>query len=81
MLVCEGHKMFQGTMKIRYPYCKTPEIITATWLYKPELPQSKQEGYWYAQGRSFPAGICEIVDDLTKNELQAHRQTQQNNTI
>jgi hypothetical protein len=58
MMQCEGYKMFHGTMRIT-PMLKAlePREMTGTWLYKPEFD------CWYALGHSFPAEICEVVQD------------------
>lgn len=60
MLVCEGYKMFRGTMKITPKGNFKEELITGDWLYKPNYDT------WYCKGRSYSANICEIIDDLTK---------------
>ena len=55
----EGYKAFHGDMKIvpkngmYSPYY----ICDKDWLYKPEYD------CWYGDGRSFPADVCEIIDE------------------
>lgn len=61
MLKCEGYKMFNGVMNIIPKNPKFPrEEIEAIWLYKPEYD------CWYGKGCSYPAEICEVVEDRTQ---------------
>lgn len=53
--------MFNGVMSIipknpNFPY----EEIEAIWLYKPEYD------CWYGNGSSYPADICEVLEDKTQ---------------
>lgn len=74
MLQCEGYKMFKGIMKVTSKFIPTTNvknvlntknnryelIIDGTWLYKPEYD------CWYCKGSSYPASVCEIMNDETK---------------
>ena len=61
MISCEGYKMFRGIMRI---VPKNPNIsckdIESVWLYKPEYD------CWYGNGSSYPADICEVIEDVTQ---------------
>lgn len=59
MICVEGYKAFRGTMRITPINGAAPFELRGDWLYKPE------HDCWYGCGRSFPAGICEIVEDET----------------
>ena len=61
----EGYKAFHGDMNINpkdpniAPFC----ICNKDWLYKPDT------SCWYGDGRSFPAEICEIINnDITERD-------------
>ena len=58
MIKVEGYKAFHGDMRI---YPKNPAnvfcICDKDWLYKPEYD------CWYGDGRSFPAFICEPIEN------------------
>jgi hypothetical protein len=57
MITVEGYRAFHGVMRIT-PKCATPPFtITADWLYKPDT------GCWYGDGHSYPANICEVVEE------------------
>ena len=58
MINVEGFKAFRGTMRI-YPKLAEPFELKGDFLYKPN-------GCWYHKGRSYPAEICEVVEDETK---------------
>lgn len=61
MLKCEGYQMFKGVMRITPKSDKFPiRDIEATWLYKPEYD------CWYGKGASYPAVVCTIIEDRTK---------------
>lgn len=59
----EGYKAFHGDMMITPKagaIFKEPYYITGKdWLYKPDT------NCWYGGGSSYPADICQIVDDNT----------------
>jgi len=61
MIKVEGYKAFRGVMKI-VPKNRVvaPYLVEGEWLYKPEYD------CWYGCGFSYPANICEIVEDYTK---------------
>lgn len=62
MIKVEGYKAFKGIMRIvpqRLGY--EPFEIKGDFLYKPET------NCWYNGGSSYPASICEVVEDLTEN--------------
>ena len=59
MLQCECYMMFRGTMRITPLSGNCGYEVTGTWLYKPEYD------CWYCGGNSYPAEICEVVEDLT----------------
>lgn len=62
MIKVEGFKAFRGTMKIvpkRLGY--EPFEVKGDFLYKPEAD------CWYGGGSSYPASICEVVEDLTES--------------
>ena len=60
MIKSEGYLAFRGTMRITYRNPQFPaEEIHGDWLYKPEYD------CWYANGRSYPAEICDVVEDET----------------
>ena len=60
MLMCEGYKMFKGSMKI-VPLTPMKEYVVAgTWLYKPDY------NCWYCNGNSYPAEVCKILTDDSK---------------
>ena len=59
MMSCEGYKMFRGIMRIIPKNPKFPcEDINTVWLYKPEYD------CWYGNGSSYPAEICEVIEDV-----------------
>lgn len=58
MLTCEGYKMFFGIATVKWS-AVTPETVRGTWLYKPEFD------CWYCNGKSYPADIVEVLEDLT----------------
>lgn len=60
MLKCEGYKMFRGKMQISPKTGATPFVVEGVWLYKPEFD------CWYANGHSFCADICTIIEDTTE---------------
>lgn len=63
MLKSEGYKMFRGTGSIVPKSQKfAPFTEKGDWLYKPE------HDCWYVNGRSYPAEIVEVVEDLTIRE-------------
>ena len=54
-----GFKAFRGTMKITPVHPGFPPFeMTGDWLFKPI-----EFGYWYCNGHSFGAQICEVVKD------------------
>lgn len=58
MICVEGYKAFRGTLRvIPKTSLVEPFELTGEFLYKPDF------NCWYGQGRSFPANICEVVDD------------------
>lgn len=58
MIEVEGYLMFRGIMRIVPRTDKVkPFELDCAWLYKPET------GCWYCKGSSYPARICEIVED------------------
>ena len=61
----EGYKAFHGDMHIVPTNKLYPSfyICDKDWLYKPDT------NCWYGDGRSFPAEICEIIDnDITERD-------------
>lgn len=62
MIQVEGYKAFHGDMRIvpkniAYPsFC----IYDKDWLYKPDT------NCWYADGRSFPAEVCQVISTTEK---------------
>lgn len=60
MIKVEGYKAFRGTMLItpKNPQFE-PFTVTGEWLYKPEYD------CWYCGGRSYMAGVCEVITDDT----------------
>lgn len=55
----ENYKMFKGVMKITpKTILMQPFEIKGDWLYKPEYD------CWYNGGSSYPASICEVVEEL-----------------
>ena len=60
MICVEGYKAFHGTMRIIPVNTSLKPFIIANkdWLYKPDTK------CWYGDGRSFPADICEIVEEV-----------------
>ena len=61
MIKVEGYKAFRGIMRIvpkRLGY--EPFEIKSDWLYKPDAD------CWYDGSSSYPASVCEIVEDLTE---------------
>ena len=59
MLECESYKMLFGTGLITPVNGKEPFTERGTWFFKPEF------NVWYVNGKSYPAEIVEIVEDLT----------------
>ena len=60
MLKCEGYMAFRGTMRVSPTNPKFQmQEIRGDWLFKPEF------NCWYANGSSYPAEICEVVEDET----------------
>ena len=60
MICVEGYKAFRGVMKITPKLSSiSPKDISGDWLYKPEYD------CWYCNGSSYPASICEILEDYT----------------
>lgn len=57
MLICEGYKMFLGTMKITHTGSKLYHEKSGIWLYKPDCD------CWYCEGSSYPASVCDVVTD------------------
>lgn len=62
MLICEGYKMFHGTMMITPKNNIDPFSVEGTWLYKPEYDT------WYCKGASYPNDICKIISDNTHSK-------------
>lgn len=61
MIRVEGYKAFRGVMRIIPKNEKfSPYEVEGDWLYKPEYD------CWYGKGSSYPASICEVVEDYTK---------------
>lgn len=61
MIKVEGYKAFKGVMKITPKNEKfSPFEKDGDWLYKPEYD------CWYCGGSSYPASICEVVEDYTR---------------
>ena len=62
MIKVEGYMAFRGTMRIvPKTVLMQPFEIKGEFLYKPET------NCWYNGGGSYPASICEVVEDLTEN--------------
>lgn len=59
MIKVEGYKAFHGDMRIepKNKLYRAFYICDKDWLYKPE------SDCWYGDGRSFPAEICEPIQD------------------
>lgn len=58
MIIVEKHKAFRGTMIITPKNDKLePFSLQGDWMYRPDTD------CWYGCGRSFPAEVCEIVED------------------
>ena len=58
----EGYKAFHGDMLITPVITSKPafSIVDKDWLYKPDT------NCWYGDGRSFPAEICNIVEQYSE---------------
>ena len=58
MIKVEGYKAFEGVLRVT-PKCAgvEPFELEGQFLYKPDAD------CWYGCGRSFPAEICEVVED------------------
>lgn len=62
MIKVEGFKAFRGTMKIVPKRLGWESFeIKGDWLYKPEYD------CWYNGDSSYPASICEVLEDLTES--------------
>ena len=59
MIQVEGYKAFHGDMKITPKNALYPPfyVTDKDWLYKPDTQ------CWYGDCRSFPAGICEPIEN------------------
>jgi hypothetical protein len=64
MFAVEGYKMFSGILKVK-PYNKEPYRVLGVFLYKPDTD------CWYGRGKSYPAEICEVVEDFIEQEVYA----------
>lgn len=54
----DGYKAFYGKMRIKPRMILVPPFeVKSDWLYKPETD------CWYDGKSSYPASICEIVED------------------
>ena len=63
MIKVEGYKAFRGVMRIvPKTILMQPFEIKGDWLYKPEYD------CWYNGGSSYPASICEVVENLTESK-------------
>lgn len=61
MIKVEGYKAFRGIMKIIPKSNLIPPFnIEGDFLYKPEYD------CWYNKGSSYPANVCEVLEDYTK---------------
>lgn len=60
MIKVEGYKAFAGTMLITPKNGCGPHKIVGEWLYKPDMQ------CWYCNGWSFPADVCEVIENETK---------------
>lgn len=49
MLMCDGYKMFHGTVKITPVNNRPPFDLTGTWLFKPEWDTGEEGGCWYCK--------------------------------
>lgn len=59
--VC-GYKAFRGKMLISPKgNIRPPFIVDGDWLYKPEYD------CWYSGASSYPADICEIIEDNSED--------------
>jgi len=67
MIKVEGYKAFRGTMLITPVAGAGIEPFNAygDWLYRPE------HDCWYCNGRSFPARICTIIEEVTHEKTDA----------
>lgn len=63
MIKVEGYKAFHGDMLITPKNRLYPPfyICDKDWLYKPDTD------CWYGDGRSFPAEICEPIENNNMN--------------
>lgn len=63
MLVCDGHKMFHGTVKITPVNGRPSYDVTGTWLFRPGWVLGNSEGCWYCKrdeggfAESYPVDI------------------------
>lgn len=63
MIKVEGYKAFKGTMKITpNTVLVAPFEVKGDFLYKPEYD------CWYDGSSSYPASICEVIEDLTESK-------------
>ena len=63
MIKVEGYKAFKGTMRIvPKTVLMQPFEAKGDWLYNPEYD------CWYGGGSSYPASICEVVEDWTESK-------------
>ena len=59
MIKVEGYKAYHGDMKItpKSTFCSPFYITNKDWLYKPDTD------CWYGGGSSYPAEICEPIEE------------------
>ena len=63
MIKVEGFKAFRGIIRITpKTVLVKPFEVKGDWLYKPE------HDCWYGGGSSYPASICEVVEDFTESK-------------
>lgn len=58
MISIEGYKAFRGTLQVTPRGGNfNPVILNGEFLYRPDTE------CWYHKGSSYPADICEVVND------------------
>ena len=57
MIKVEGYMAFEGVLRVKPKSKAIPYELTGQFLYKPDT------NCWYGKGGSFPAEICEVIED------------------
>lgn len=63
MIKAEGYKAFSGILKVTPANGKEPYRVMGDFIYRPDTD------CWYGRGKSFPAQICDVVEDFTSQEV------------